>query len=53
MKRVLIVRNTDSDEGTLARVFIGFKEFYHSIELPDRNIKPNYSGINTDVSKCF
>jgi hypothetical protein len=52
MKTAVIVRNPDNDQGTLGSVYINFKRFCFSIELPDRNNISKYSRIPAGTYKC-
>ena len=52
MRTVVLHRDIESDEGTLGRLFVGWKLFCHSIELPDRNNERNYSRIPAGKYRC-
>lgn len=52
MRTVVILRNPDTDEGTLGRVFVDFKPFCHSLELPDRSNMRNVSRIPAGEYRC-
>jgi len=45
MRAVVLFRDPSTDAGTFGRVFVDFKPFCHSVELPDRGNAPNVSCI--------
>lgn len=52
MNSAVLVRDLGNDQGTLGALYINYKKFCYSIELPDRNNQANYSRIPAGTYKC-
>ena len=52
MQTVLLHRDHQSDEGTLGKVFVNFKPFCHSLELPSRDNQVMLSRIPAGKYRC-